>query len=93
MSKVAKNRKTYYASKFRRLLHTKLNSSKSPDLGGEFLLNRDNSDLMVHLLYISFINDLMTKSRKNSTGPGDEGEITEQRIEGVTQEVLEKYKV
>jgi len=48
---------------------------------------------MVHLLYISFINDLMTKSRKNSTGPGDEGEITEQRIEGVTQEVLEKYKV
>lgn len=92
MSRAEKNNKSYNATRFRKLLYSKLNSSKSSGLGGEFLLNRDNSDLMIHILYLSFIDELITEASKNLTGPGSDGEITEQRIDAVKQKVMDRYK-
>ncbi|KAI5958922.1 hypothetical protein KGF57_002356 [Candida theae] len=94
MSKVEKNYKTYDSARFRKLLHAKLNSSKSQQVDdGEYSLRKDNSDLVIYLLYLSFINDVLKEARKKSIGPGNEGEITEQRVEKAESEVMDRYKM
>lgn len=93
MSKVEKNRKAYNAEKFRKLLHAKLKSSQNHELGGEFLLQKDNSDVMIYLLYLSFMDEVLKKAKEKSIGPGDEGEITEQRTKLAGKEVTERFKM
>ncbi|CAI5755756.1 unnamed protein product [Candida verbasci] len=86
MPGIKKNRKTYNQPAFRKTLISKLNEF------GAVGLKDDNSDLLIYLIYINYLNDLIRQSSTKENGFGNEGTITEERLENVDFKLLKKHR-
>lgn len=84
------NRKTYNQSSFRRVLRSKLNSNEGSNTVG---IKSDNCDILIYLIYMNYVNELINEGAKSQNGgAGEEGEVTEERLNNANDKLIKKYR-
>lgn len=83
--------KTYDQSKFRKVLLKQLDHVPSKVKKAK-TLKRDNCDLLVYLIYVNYMNELIKQSANSEIGAGEEGEITQYRLDKSHEDLMKKYR-
>ncbi|KAK6462792.1 hypothetical protein DFJ63DRAFT_336098 [Scheffersomyces coipomensis] len=100
-SSIKHNKKTYDKSRFKRILRAKLKENDEAHQQNGVLkpatkkstLKNDNSDLLIYLIYISYLNELITEGSSDSHGgSGEDGEITNYRIDKAHEMIMKRYR-
>ncbi|RCK62276.1 hypothetical protein Cantr_09205 [Candida viswanathii] len=89
MAGIKKNRKTYKQANFRRILRSKLNSGDD----SHATIKLDNCDILIYLIYMNYLNELIKEGGDSANGgAGEEGEVTEERLQNANDKLAKKYR-
>ncbi|KAI5954231.1 hypothetical protein KGF54_002006 [Candida jiufengensis] len=90
-------KKSYNPKSFTKLLNSKLNTNTTK--GGiniddlKFNIKNDDSDMLIYLIYLSYINDLINDSKRiglSSSGSSSNNKDSGSGISGTTETITER---